>query len=117
MTDTAPDNLTRLCRALYNRDDAPADYLGGPNAKMLGDAADKLELLDANNVKLAHEYANVRMDAYNQTKQWRKALEFYANANSYRKPKDNHRKPKLWELAQQALAEGLPAEEKEKPTP
>ena len=101
MTPT-PDNLTRLARILYDREPEPADYLGGGEAKVLGDAAARLATLTANNAQLAHGYFNIQMDAYNQTREWRKALEFYANANNYRKGAP-------WKLAQEALAAGLPA--------
>ncbi len=49
-----PDNLTRLCRALYDREPESADYLGGSDAKMLGDAADTLERFR----KALEEYAD-----------------------------------------------------------
>lgn len=41
------DGTKRLCRALYRRDETPADYLGGADAKMLHDAAQVLESLRA----------------------------------------------------------------------
>ena len=37
-----PDGTDRLCRALYGRNATPKDYLGGSQAKMLHDAADRL---------------------------------------------------------------------------
>lgn len=39
MTD---DGTERLCQALYGRKATPRDYLGGSNAKMLHDAADRI---------------------------------------------------------------------------
>lgn len=38
----APDGTDRLCLALYGRKAKPRDYLGGSNARMLHDAADRL---------------------------------------------------------------------------
>lgn len=37
------DGTERLCRLLYGRNEQPKDYLGGSNAKMLHDAADRIE--------------------------------------------------------------------------
>ena len=37
------DGTARLCRALYGRAETPRDYLGGSHARMLYDAADRLE--------------------------------------------------------------------------
>jgi len=37
------DGTGRLCLALYGRQARPRDYLGGSEARMLHDAADKLE--------------------------------------------------------------------------
>jgi hypothetical protein len=39
------DGTERLCRTLYGRDPIASDFLGGSNAKMLHDAADKLQEL------------------------------------------------------------------------
>ena len=36
------DGTERLCRVLYGRSPLVADYVGGSNAKMLHDAADRL---------------------------------------------------------------------------
>ena len=37
------DGTDRLCRALYGRDAKPRDYLGGSEARMLYDAAERIE--------------------------------------------------------------------------
>lgn len=37
-----PDGTERLCQALYGRKAAPRDYIGGSDAKMLHDAADRI---------------------------------------------------------------------------
>jgi hypothetical protein len=39
------DNLTRLAKAVYGRDEEVKDYIGGPNARILGDATDEIERL------------------------------------------------------------------------
>lgn len=41
------DGTERLCQALYGRKATPRDYLGGSDAKMLHDAADRILLLAA----------------------------------------------------------------------
>ena len=40
-----PDGLTRLSRVLYGRDPLPGDYVGGPHARILHDAAKAVALL------------------------------------------------------------------------
>ena len=46
MTDALKtDGTDRLCRVLYGRGARPQDYLGGLDARMLHDAADRLEEL------------------------------------------------------------------------
>jgi hypothetical protein len=42
-----PDGTARLCHALYLREPAPRDYLGGSQANMLHDATDEIERLRA----------------------------------------------------------------------
>jgi len=39
----AGDGTSLLCRTLYGRDGRPRDYLGGGNARMLFDAAERIE--------------------------------------------------------------------------
>ena len=39
------DGTDRLCQVVYGRSPKAEDYLGGSNAKMLHDAADKIEEL------------------------------------------------------------------------
>jgi len=41
------DGTAKLCRILYNRKERPKDYLGGSDAKMLHDAADKILFLQS----------------------------------------------------------------------
>lgn len=41
-----PDGTDRLCRAIYGREPRPADYIGGADAKMLHDAATKIDALE-----------------------------------------------------------------------
>lgn len=45
------DGTERLCQALYGRSAKPADYLGGSNAKMLHDAADRLSVPVAGSIE------------------------------------------------------------------
>lgn len=41
----AADGTERLCRALYGREPQPRDYVGGSNAPMMHDAADRVARL------------------------------------------------------------------------
>lgn len=47
-----PDGTTRLGIALYGREPLPSEFLGGSEAPMLHDAADRLVELDAEVVRL-----------------------------------------------------------------
>lgn len=53
------DGTGRLCRALYGRKATARDYVGGSEAKMLHDAADRIAQLKGNGV-LAHARAAER---------------------------------------------------------
>jgi len=53
------DGTERLCQALYGRKATARDYVGGSDAKMLHDAADRIAELKANGV-LAHARAAER---------------------------------------------------------
>lgn len=55
-----PDGAERLCRALYGREPKAREYLGGSEAKMLHDAADRLEAMKAENTHLKSRLAAAR---------------------------------------------------------
>lgn len=41
------DGTRKLCKILYGRDDKPADWVGGSEAKMLHDAAERIAQLES----------------------------------------------------------------------